>query len=378
VKKNASRVVGLASTALIGLGLALAVPGIAQATTIAGLTGTVAANLDTTVNIDCSSFADESSADDVLKAEGAVVTFNVTGTCATGMTITTSDITLSETGGITVGGTFTAASPAGTVVPGAVPATFTVEGNTQLEFVNNGTDFDLNIVVVDVPDVEDPVGTLRQSGDITIAATPTLEMTLTDNTGGDGHLLGGDPNCALVEGAHAYATGTLTVDRSGDYSIRVVNTNPLTSSTTAWGADVPMNDPFLAVYSSFDPANPDANVVGCNDDGSYNRGDEPGDYPEYGATLSPKYLINGLYPWFSAKLAAGSYTYVLSTYSQYGISNWEGGAQSATIEVWGLDDSLADTGAREIPAWATFGGAGLVIVGLALAAASLVLRRRAS
>jgi hypothetical protein len=379
MKKNASRVVGLASTALIGLGLALAVPGIAQAETVAGLSGTVAANLDTTVNINCSSFADSSTADDVLKAEGAVITFNVTGTCATGMTIDTYDTNYSETGGITVGGTFTAATASpGTVIAGAVPAAFTVEGNTRVHLVKDGTPFDLYIVVVDVPDVADPVGTLRQSGDITIAATPTLEFTLTDNTGGDGHYLGDDENCALTEGAHAYATGTLTVDRSGTYSIRVVNTNPLTDSTAGWGADIPMSDPFLAVYSSFDPANPDANVVGCNDDGEYNKGDEPGDYPTQGATLSPKYLINGLYPWFSSKLAAGSYTYVLSTYSQYGISNWEGGAQAATIEVWGLDDTLADTGAREIPAWATFGGAGLVIVGLALAAASLVLRRRAS
>jgi hypothetical protein len=378
MKKNSLRVVGLASTALIGLGLALAIPGVAQGATIAGLSGTVAANLDTTVNINCSSFDANSTSDDVLKAEGAVITFNVTGTCATGMTIDTYDTNLSETGGITVGGTYTAATASpGTVISGAVPATFTVDGNTRLHLVKDGS-FDLYITVVDVPNVADPVGTLRQSGDISIAATPTLEMTVDDNTGGNGHYLGGDENCALVEGAHAYATGTLTVDRSGDYSIRVVNTNPLTDSTSAWGADLPMDDPFLAVYSSFDPANPDANVVGCNDDGEYNHGDLPGDYPHFGATLNPKYLINGLYPWFSSKLAAGSYTYVLTTYSQYGISNWEGGAQAATIEVWGLDDALADTGAREIPTWVTFGGAGLVIAGLALGATSLVLRRRSS
>jgi hypothetical protein len=377
--KNSLRVVGLASTALIGLGLALAIPGVAQGATIAGLSGTVAANLDTTFNINCSSFDANATSDDVLKAEGAVVTFNVTGTCATGMTIDTYDTNLSETGGITVGGTYTAAAASpGTVISGAVPAAFTVDGNTRVHLEKDGTAFDVYIVVVDVPNVADPVGTLRQSGDISISATPTLEMTLNDNTGGNGHYLGGDENCALVEGAHAYATGTLTVDRSGDYSIRVVNTNPLTDSTSAWGGSLPMSDPFLAVYSSFDPANPDANIVGCNDDGEYNHGDLPGDYPDLGATLSPKYLINGLYPWFSSKLAAGSYTYVLTTYSQYGISNWEGGAQAATIEVWGLDDALADTGAREIPTWVTFGGAGLVIAGLALGATSLVLRRRSS
>jgi hypothetical protein len=379
MKKNTSRMLGLASTALIGLGLAIAVPGVAQANTIAGFTGTVAANLDTTVNINCSSFNGNESADDILKAEGAVVTFNVTGTCAAGMVIQTIDDTLSNTGGITVGGTFTAAtSSPGNAIAGAVPATFTVDGNTQLQFVKDGSAFDIFVLVVDVPNVADPAGTLRQSGDISIAATPTLEMTLADNTGSGGHNLGGDENCALSLGAHAYATGTLTVDNSGSYSIRVVNTNPLTDSTAGWGADMPMSDPFLAVYSSFDPANPDANVVGCNDDGEYNHGQEPGDYPNQGATLSPKYLINGLYPWFSSKLAAGSYTYVLTTYSQYGISDWVGGAQAATIEVWGLDDALPNTGAREIPAWAPFGGAGLVIAGIAMGAVSLVLRRRSS
>ena len=79
MKKNSLRVVGIASTALIGLGLALAIPGVAQATTIPGLSGTVAANLDTTVTLNCRTFADNYSASEVLKAEGAVVTFNVTG-----------------------------------------------------------------------------------------------------------------------------------------------------------------------------------------------------------------------------------------------------------------------------------------------------------
>lgn len=374
MKKNSVRAVGIASTAIIGLGLALAVPGIAQGATTAGFSGTVAANLDTTINLNCSAINEDVTTGDVLAAEGAIVTFNITGSCETGMMIYSDE----ADGGITVAGTFTAGSSGGTTYPGSVPSTFTVSGNTMLRINKNATAFGLNIPVVVVPDVADPVGTLRQSGDITIAATPTLEMTLADNTGDGGHNLGGDVNCALNVGAHAYATGTLTVDRSGQYSIRVVNTNPLTDSTAGWGADLPMNDPFLAVYSSFDPANPDANVVGCNDDGDNNNGDNPADYPSQGATLSPKYLINGLYPWFSTKLAAGSYTYVLTTYSQYGISNWEGGAQAATIEVWGLDDALADTGARDVPAWVTFGGAGLVIAGVALGAASLVLRRRAS
>ncbi len=374
MKKNSLSAVGIASTAFIGLGLALAIPGIAQGATTAGFSGTVAANLDTTINLNCSAINEDVSTGDVLAAEGAIVTFNITGSCETGMMIYSDE----ADGGITVAGTFTAGSSGGTTYPGSVPSTFTVSGNTMLRINKNATAFGLNIPVVVVPDVADPVGTLRQSGDITIAATPTLEMTLADNTGDGGHNLGGNENCALNVGAHAYTTGTLTVDRSGQYSIRVVNTNPLTDSTAGWGADLPMNDPFLAVYSSFDPANPDANIVGCNDDGDNNHGDDPADYPTQGATLSPKYLINGLYPWFSTKLAAGSYTYVLTTYSQYGIANWEGGAQAATVEVWGLDDALADTGARAVPAWVTFGGAGLVIAGVALGAASLVLRRRAS
>jgi hypothetical protein len=374
LKKNSLRAVGIASTALIGLGLALVTPGVAQGATTAGFSGTVAANLDTTINLNCSAINEDVTTGDVLAAEGAIITFNITGSCETGMTIYSDD----ADGGITVAGTFTAGSSGGTVYSGSVPATFTVSGNTMLRIDKNASEFGLNIPVVVVPDVADPVGTLRQSGDLSIAATPTLEMTLADNTGDGGHLLGGDENCALSIGPHVYSTGTLTVDRSGQYSIRVVNTNPLTDSTAGWGAELPMNDPFLAVYSSFDPANPDANVIGCNDDGEYNNGDGEGSYPDAGATLNPKYLVSGLYPWFSTKLAAGSYTYVLTTYSSYSIANWEGGAQAATVEVWGLDDALADTGAREIPAWATFGGAGLVIAGLALGAASLVLRRRSS
>ena len=80
MKKNSLRAVGIASTAFIGLGLALAIPGMAQGATIAGLTGTVAANLDTTVTVNCSAFDQDASSDDVLAAEGAIITFNVTGT----------------------------------------------------------------------------------------------------------------------------------------------------------------------------------------------------------------------------------------------------------------------------------------------------------
>ncbi len=91
MKKNSLRAVGIASTALIGLGLALAIPGVAQGATIDGLTGTVAANLDTTVNVNCTSFDEDVTSDDVLAVEGAIITFNVTGTCEAGMIITTLD-----------------------------------------------------------------------------------------------------------------------------------------------------------------------------------------------------------------------------------------------------------------------------------------------
>ncbi len=87
-----------------------------------------------------------------------------------------------------------------------------------------------------------------------------LATTFTDTSGGGSFTvasspLGGRAGCNLITGAHPYASRTLTTNNTTTYKFTV-------TSSTGFG-----NDPFLAVYlGTFNPANPTANLIACNDD----------------------------------------------------------------------------------------------------------------
>lgn len=119
-----------------------------------------------------------------------------------------------------------------------------------------------------------------------LAASPALATTFSDTITGAQTFnvasspLGGVGGCGMQTGAHAYASRPLTTNNSTTYTFTV---------TSVTGVD---DDPFLALYAgTFDPANPTANLVGCNDDAI------------------------GLLSQFSSNLTAGTaYTVVSTTY----------------------------------------------------------------
>lgn len=195
------------------------------------------------------------------------------------------------------------------------------------------------------------------------------------------HNLGGDATCQVQSGEHVYAPYTVSVSASGEYTFRVVTTDPLTDAVVAWGGQFPIGDPYVAVYSTFDPNNPDSNIVGCNDDG-----DDNGSGTEYlggtSATIGHTYLVEDEFPQFVKTLDAGTYTLVLTIYGEYSTAAWNGAsfpAQSATFELWGPEGAfaLADTGFAT-PSWVLHTGLSVVALGLAIGMASFVLRRRAN
>jgi hypothetical protein len=378
MKKNLIRAGAVTSAALVGVGLGLSGAGAAFAALPDGLTGTLAADLSSTVNVDCDSLTDWESPT-VYMATGTTATVNITGTCngSNGMYYNTNDNTATGTGGITVAGTHTDATDAGSWI--TAPSSFTADPNTFVEIDSSvGSDYTY-ISFVAVDDVPNPSGELGQTTTVTLPGTAAAASTFTvPGSQGNAHDLGGDNNCAIISGDHVYSTYTVTVGVDGQYSFRVVNTNPLTYDVVAWGNDeLPIDDPYVAVYSAFDPANPDTNIVGCNDDGSAY------DYPEdTGATLDHKYLVNGLYSEFQQNLAPGTYTLVLTTYQDTTVSDWNTAAygdQSATFELWGPAGAftLPDTGFAT-PSWVLPTGLGVVAFGLAIGIVSFVLRRRAN
>jgi len=381
MNKNLIRWGAVTSAALVAVGVSLTGAGVAFAALPAGVTGTLAADLSSTINVDCDALAGDDR--NVYMAAGTTATVNITGTCdgTTGLYFETEDNTEPGSGGITVAGTHTAATVGGSSI--TAPATMTVDPNTFVRILKTGGVDYVDLVFATVGDSPNPTGSLGESTTLGLSSTASASNVMTvPGTIGSIHNLGGDATCQLESGEHVYATHTVSVSASGEYTFRVVNTDPLTDDVVAWGDDnLPIGDPYVAVYSTFDPNNPDSNIVGCNDDGDVN-----GSGTEYlvgtSATIGHTYLVEDEFPQFVKTLDAGTYTLVLTTYREYSTAAWNGAslpAQSATFELWGPDGAfaLADTGFAT-PSWVLPTGLSVVALGLAIGMASFVLRRRAN
>lgn len=207
----------------------------------------------------------------------------------------------------------------------------------------------------------------------------------------------GDSDCGVLAGSHVYTVQRITVDVAGEYTFRVVGTDPV-SSYMRIGEYTPLEDPMIALYEGdFDPEDPDAAVAGCNDDlndltidgfdwASVN--DEENVDRVYARTEADK-AIEGHFPVFTADLEPGNYSMLVTTYWPLSAEDWDAGTDgeeswtvgSADIEyeVWGPENgaevvdefALASTGVD--PTFGLWAGLGLVGTGAALA----VARRRA-
>ncbi len=392
MKKNLIRAVAVSSVALISAGFSLAGVGVALAVTPDGLTGSLDSGLNSSINVDCDA-ATDFDWPTVYMATGTTATVNVTGTCddSSGLYFETKDTSAAGTGGITVGLNHTDATEFGEWR--SAPSSLTVDPNTLVTLWKTGGEDFVDISFVAVDDSPNPSGELGQTTSLGLPSTASGTNTFAASDDGDGnHLLGGVETCALHAGNHVYATYKVTVGAAGEYSFRVVDTSPLTSAVVAWGNnDLPIGDPFMAVYTDFDSANIDANVVGCNDDG-FDNGTQTAYLPGTSATDGHTHLVNELYSQFVKNLQPGDYTLLLTTFIEYSTSDWNASiypAQSATFELWGpagafiepseapntLPAALPKTGLAS-SSWALLTGVGVVAMGLALGIASVLLRRR--
>lgn len=94
---------------------------------------------------------------------------------------------------------------------------------------------------------------LPATANAAIVATANVPGNLTFNVASSP--LGNIAGCTMVRGLHSYGTASARTTSATFYSF----TGTAQTGTT---------DSFLALYkNSFDPANPTANLVGCNDDG---------------------------------------------------------------------------------------------------------------
>lgn len=195
-----------------------------------------------------------------------------------------------------------------------------------------------------------PAGELQFTQNVTIGTNPRSFYAGTEDDGADGdHLLGGKRLCGLeVDGGqrHIYTTLDVTIVKAGLYTFRAVDSSPV-GYYISDGDFHPIADSFLALYSSFDPQNPDENVLGCNDDLNDRFGYDNNPVAE---VLSDGSWMEGHHPYFSADLQPGEYTLLVTTWEAISKSEWlAGGSEprswtpgeaTLTFELWGPVASL--------------------------------------
>jgi hypothetical protein len=328
--------------------------------------------------------------DDHALAPGESVTITLLNCDAGAYVISDAD----ATGNATLGATVINATPLAITTD---PATIVVDDFAQLllEDPDAAITQDININLATV--TADPAGELLATTSATLTSDPDFFTTPDDaEILNDDALIGGVADCDVEVGSHPYATVDLTITEAGTYTFRVVDTDPVEEDLYfgIGGGSSPVGDNFLALYTEFDSADIDANVVGCNDDGDddgavsaslWAIADTAADTRSQGDKniyTSTGYMLDDQFAWFTATLQPGQYTMVSTLYSEYSLGDWvdnldDGGVTEAsmTYEMWGPEGGLvlglADTGVD--PAFGLWTGLALAGTGVAIT----VARRRA-
>lgn len=292
-------------------------------------------------------------------------------------------------------------------IPGG-SVNLTITGNADIDFnetLDDEEEFDVDIDVWIAEPIDDPASTLFGTEEMTLALGAPESMfreeMIGDPTGDDGNgdiYINGLEECQVEPGPHVYETLEFSVTEAGTYDFRAISVDPIDEDLN-WGVlKYPSSDPFLALYSDFDPADPESGIVGCNDDNDSTGVAEIDlawdidEFDSYEALVTEDgSILDNQFPWFRTDLEPGEYTLVYMPFSAMGTadfdlgqfhessdntSTWEPIAQSVTYEMWGpeggieIGHGLAATGVE--PALALWSGLALAGTGVAIT----VARRR--
>jgi len=375
----------------LAVGLLVTSAGASAASAVGGVNDT-----RTAITVDC--LLGEGPGDDQVMLAGEVLT--VTLLNCDGWDVDDVDL------GTTLRDPSGAQSNSWTVV--GTTAIFTVTGAADIDFdpptPNPGTISDIDIDVFVATAATVPSGTLNLTTRLTMPVDiDVFEFDVpVDAANGSSPRanLGGFATCQMEQGYHPYQTLPITISTAGDFTFRVVDVTPV-DQFLQWGQPyLPTSDLFLAVYEAFDPENPEANLIGCNDDGVQEFA-----FVENGEST---YLFSEYAPGFTATLEPGEYTLVLTNFDSISSANWTAGEvspwsvefgsvwtpqpMSALFELWGPEDSiaavvpeetapepaapeLADTG---LDTFALASMAGVGLLAFAAGAAVVITRRRAA
>jgi hypothetical protein len=305
-----------------------------------------------------------------------------------------------DTGSAVLNGTTTLTPTA--FVLGSGPQQIVVTGSTDIHIA----DLEIGVIDIDVNSAGPaytPSSTLLATEVLTleVGAPETMirESAIGDPVADDGEgdvYVGGNEECEVIPGEHVYTTFEIDVVIAGDYEFVATAVSPV-DEDLVWGEPkYPSSDPFIALYTTFDPANPESGVVACNDDGDesaitavneawFNAGGD--DYD--GLELYNGDIIDDQWPWLGSTLDVGRYTLVYMPYYAIGSEqfasgegsvasgyedDWTPSPQSVTYDMWGPEggftSQLADTGVN--PTLGIWVAIGLLVVGGSFA----VVRRK--
>ena len=283
---------------------------------------------------------------------------------------------------------------------------YKIEPNTEFEVQIGEQTLEINYYAT--IEIDDPAEGLLFTQTLTTPANGAQSVDFED---GDA-LNDDDFECGL-EDVRVYAKAEFTVLEGGTFTFRIVDVAPLQSGelfdndvepywTTyepnPWGDYVTIADPYLVLYSDFDPSAPNEGQIDCNDDGSFDV-DGANAYPRD----SQDRFLSWVYSELIVDLEPGEYTLVLTTYDEvetldevlaptkldaasvpvapadYELAGLP--EQSADVEIWGAADSLelghaaalADTGADTSLQAGLAGGA---VLALLLGALGIAIARR--
>ena len=235
-------------------------------------------------------------------------------------------------------------------------------------------------------DIANPQGQLLDTVTATIPASPnTLDLNNSAGWLTDGNLAG-NSDCNLNNDGpeRVYVGLTIKINKAGHYTFRIVGQDP------AFGGDTttnPISDPYLALYQNFNTSDLDAGVVGCNDDAatssflSSNPWVNGDTFPTNGESNT-----NDRWSHFEADLQPGTYTAVLTTWSQITAADYNSSfaPESATFEYWGpecgIETSACASSSKKKLATTGSNSNETLFAGIALlvAGASVVRSRRRS
>ena len=262
------------------------------------------------------------------------------------------------------------------------PEVITVTGAADLEIRDaqgETREFDVRFNFIEPYVMSDPAGSIAVDSSVPVPVDiDEFSVGTSSQVSNFGEIVLGDvTGCTMYAGQHTYTTQAVNVNTAGTYTFRVTGVSPTSNYLDSYSsAGTMLDDPMIVIYETFDPANANNGVVGCNDDlndltiGGHGFGDNAFNIDSEGN------YIEGHYSYFAKELEPGNYTIVFTSHSVLSSTDWALGETEGTIyfDVWGpaggLVLGLANTGVN--PAFALWSGIALAGTGVAIT----VARRR--